>query len=326
MEKAGPKLVRLGARSWVALMHVRVGVWAPEAPGGKVFLVDVGIDDDAAKKLARLLDENGFRPAALLLTHHHADHTGGAAWFKKNYQCHLFASEQERAFIESPVLEPFYLFGAYPPPALRNRFLEARPCEVDAPVAVTATGEPGALVELGAEEGLFDALRFMSLPGHSPGQLGLLTPDGVLFAGDAFFGADVLAKYTIPYHADVTRALASIDFLIQALSTNGARPPFTYLVPAHGDPLVAAEALPVLEENRSRLLELEDVLLRALQDGQKTREALLGELVATFPTELNSSQYHLLYSGVGALLADLLAKRRVRMRFTDRELLWERVD
>lgn len=330
-------LTRLGAATYVAALHVRVGVWAPAGAGGRALLVDVGIDDDAAKKLARLLGENGLRPAALVLTHHHADHAGGAAWLKKAFQCRVFATPIERALIENPVLEPFYLYGAYPPPSMRNRFLQARACEVDWAPPVTA--EPGALADLfkeGDEAGdksgnesrdepgaLFDGLRLISLPGHSPGQAGLLTPDGVLFSGDAFFGGDVMAKYAIPYHADVMRALQTIDFLQGRAGAGESETALSCLVPAHGEPLSPAEAVPVLEANRARLLELEDIALRALGAGPKTREELLGALVEVFPTELNSSQYHLLYSGLGALLADLLEKRRVKMRFTDRALLWE---
>ena len=42
----------------------------------RVLIVDAGLDKGRAGKLVRLLTAEGLRPYGVLLTHHHADHTG----------------------------------------------------------------------------------------------------------------------------------------------------------------------------------------------------------------------------------------------------------
>jgi glyoxylase-like metal-dependent hydrolase (beta-lactamase superfamily II) len=99
-------------------------------------LVDSGIDENFARKLCRLLE----KPAKFLInTHSHADHCGGNAFLKDKFSVHILAPEIERQIIESPILEPFYLFGAAPPKELQTKFLMAKPCRVD------ETLEPGTL-------------------------------------------------------------------------------------------------------------------------------------------------------------------------------------
>jgi len=128
-------------------------------------LVDSGIDENFARKLCRLLE----KPAKFLInTHSHADHCGGNAFLKDKFSVHVLAPEIERQIIESPILEPFYLFGAAPPKELQTKFLMAKPCRVD------ETLEPGTLT-------LQDVtLSIVPLAGHSPNQVGVAV-DKILF-------------------------------------------------------------------------------------------------------------------------------------------------
>lgn len=139
-------------------------------------LVDSGIDENFARKLCRLLE----KPAKFLInTHSHADHCGGNAFLKDKFSVHVLAPEIERQIIESPILEPFYLFGAAPPKELQTKFLMAKPCRVD------ETLEPGTLT-------LRDVtLSIVPLAGHSPNQVGVAV-DKILFCADALFGKELL--------------------------------------------------------------------------------------------------------------------------------------
>ncbi|MCR4441259.1 MAG: MBL fold metallo-hydrolase [Peptococcaceae bacterium] len=165
----------------------------------KALLVDSGLDEAAAKKALRILKDNGLNLTGLILTHAHADHTGGAAYLRKTTQIPVIASPREKPLIEWPDLEPFYLFGgAKPLKSMENKFLQASPCPVD------------ICLQEGKQELFSFSLEVIPLPGHTPGQVGIIH-EGTFFLADAVFSPEILAKHGLPYHADIGSALQTIE-------------------------------------------------------------------------------------------------------------------
>jgi hydroxyacylglutathione hydrolase len=66
-------------------------IWTLSDDGGQAIVVDPG---DAAPVLAAA--DQGLRPVALLLTHHHADHVGGAGAILDRFDIPCFAPHDER--------------------------------------------------------------------------------------------------------------------------------------------------------------------------------------------------------------------------------------
>lgn len=66
-------------------------IWMLTTADGHALVVDPG---DAAPVLAAVAD--GLRPAAILLTHHHADHIGGVAELQAHFDIPCFAPVDER--------------------------------------------------------------------------------------------------------------------------------------------------------------------------------------------------------------------------------------
>jgi hydroxyacylglutathione hydrolase len=66
-------------------------VWALAAPDGRAVVVDPG-------QAAPVIDAatRGLRPVAVLLTHHHADHVGGAAELRARWNIPCYAPSDER--------------------------------------------------------------------------------------------------------------------------------------------------------------------------------------------------------------------------------------
>jgi hydroxyacylglutathione hydrolase len=135
-----------------------------ETPEGTL-LVDSGMPQENQKLLRHL---GSRKPTALLLTHHHLDHVGGAHMLWERYRMPIYAHPLDIPYISGERRRP-----PFPPIPWLGDFIanSAKPLPLEALTPV----EEGALV-LG--------WRVVHLPGHTPGQIGLLR-DGVLLAADA---------------------------------------------------------------------------------------------------------------------------------------------
>jgi glyoxylase-like metal-dependent hydrolase (beta-lactamase superfamily II) len=179
--------------------------------------------------LAAALDEAGVRPSLIFLTHHHADHVGGAAALASLLGVPI-AAHRETARRLAGRLEISRLVD------------ENEPLDTDA-----------------------GPLRPLFTPGHAPGHLALAdTRSGAILAGDlvASVGTILIAPAD---DGDMRLYLDSLRRL------SDERP--TALLPAHGPPIVDAEArLAFYVRHR---LEREARVRTALDETEQTLEALL---------------------------------------------------
>jgi glyoxylase-like metal-dependent hydrolase (beta-lactamase superfamily II) len=159
-------------------------------------------------------------PRTLLLTHGHADHSGGAAFIARRYGAEIFAGAQTAEWLEAAdeaavSLPAARLAGTYP----RNFRLAG--CHVDR--CLTA----------GEELNIGDAsIQAVATPGHSLDHMSyLVRAHGrtALIAGDAIFaGGTVILQDTwdcsVPQTCATIRRLAELDFDL--------------LLPGHGSPVL----------------------------------------------------------------------------------------
>lgn len=194
--------------------HVRVhalyaNVYLLSSPAGRL-LVDAGAWPYAAR-FGRIL--GNFRPDAVLLTHAHVDHSGGA-WRAARRGIPLLAHPLEHPQLTGEVHDLPYPAGR---PEIGRLVSRAHPkVAADALHAV----HPGERV-LGWE--------VVALPGHTHGQIGVMR-DGVLLAADAVIGAaDGAHLPRAAYNADHAQALDTLKRVADLdLRT---------ILPGHGGPL-----------------------------------------------------------------------------------------
>ncbi|MDB4950634.1 MAG: beta-lactamase protein [Gemmatimonadetes bacterium] len=223
--------------------------------------IDTGLDRGAGNKILRHAQELGLPLAAIVNTHAHADHHGGNAQLVRRTGVPVHAPAVEAAVIREPGFEPVYLFcGAEPVAALRNRFLQAEPSPVD---HVFRAGER---ITIGGRE-----MEAVDLGGHSLAQVGIRVGE-VLFAADAFFGQEPLAKHGIPFLVDAGRMR---DSLLR-LASDGAE----WMVPGHGDALREPE--PTLRANLAVLDRATAWIGERLRHGPAATEDLLAEITPVF--------------------------------------------
>lgn len=289
------------------LKHVAGGSYYIEGPAkiglvelgnGEVCLIDSGNDKDAGRKVRQILDANGWHLAAIYHTHSNADHIGGNAYLQKQTGCKIYAPGIECAFTRTPILEPSFLYGGYPPKDLRHKFLLAQPSEAE---ALTQDTLPAGFAAI-------------PLPGHFFDMVGYRTPDDVVFLADCLSSRETLEKYRISFLYDVVAYLKTLE----QVKTMEAR----LFVPAHA--AATEDIAPLAQRNIDQVAEIADRLVELAREPQ-TFEALLQQLFTEYGLGMNFEQYVLVGSTVRSYLAWLLDQGRLEAVFEDNCLLWRRV-
>ncbi|HWI61016.1 MAG TPA: MBL fold metallo-hydrolase [Symbiobacteriaceae bacterium] len=276
----------------------------------RLILVDSGLDASNARKALRpFLEQDGYRLAAIINTHSHADHIGGNAELVKRTGCQVYAPAKERPWILWPELEPLGLYGAWPPPAMQVKFLQAPPT----PKVLELPPAPCHFSVAGVE------LELIPTPGHSLEQVAVAV-DGVLIAADALFQPDVIEKHPVIFLVNVADYLASLERL--------SGRPERFVLPGHGE-LIDREAgegdpLPaMIEQNAAGMRGMQERILAALTE-PRTHEELLYAVLAAYGKSVESeAQYFLDRAAISAHISYLTQQKRLQVAYKDgRRVLW----
>lgn len=288
-------LTHLAGDTWLVPSPANVGIVVTD---GRATLIDSGNDEDAGRRLLKLIEAQGWELELIVNTHSNADHVGGNAFLQKRTGCRIAATAIEAAFVEQPWLEPTVLYGGYPMRALRNKFLQAKPSRV---------------TDVIAEEGPVPGSRLstIALPGHFLGMVGVRTPDDVLFAADSLFSEKIIAKYPLFFLYDVEAHLATLDRL-------DATPAALY-VPSHAEP--AGDIGGLVAANRARVLETVELVADACSSGAAF-EDVLAAVCDRCAISLDANQYVLVGSTVRSVLSYLVGRGRLAMEFGEGRLAW----
>lgn len=300
------QLTQINEHIWVIQGGGNIGVIAYE---GRCLIIDSGMDKDAGRDILKQIQKLGFTPTALLVTHAHADHFGGAQYLVRQTGLKVYATRVEASVMAGPILEPLYLFsGAQPPRELQHKFLLAKPCLAD----VILTGNETNIEHF--------PVRVIALPGHSSEQVGVAV-DNTLFVGDAFLVPDILDKHRIPFYSDVKMGLETLTTLKEQT------PAFTYIVAGHGEIYDSADqANRAISYTISRLEGILDNVLEALADGTPhTGAELLSSVARAQGATITALPQYVLYqTTLQSALSTLYTRGEIHPLFQENSLLWAR--
>ncbi len=170
------ELIQVSNNSYYVNCPAKIGIYRCEDNG--VYLIDSGNDKEAGRKVRQILDKNGWTLRAILVTHSNADHIGGCKYLQAQTGCAIYAPGIECDFTRHTLLEPSFLYGGYPPKALRHKFLMAQSADARELTAQT----------------LPEGFELIPLPGHFFDMVGFRTPDNVVFLADCLSSLDSLIQ------------------------------------------------------------------------------------------------------------------------------------
>lgn len=291
------KLKKLIGETYYIEAPVNIGVVVNK---GRVTLIDSGNGKDSAKKILKIIKENGWEIDNILNTHSHADHIGGNSFLQSKIGANILAPNSENAMIENPTMEPAFLWGAKPFQALRNKFLEANPSKVK------QSFDEGFIPETN--------IKAISLNGHCMNMQGYITKDGVFFIADAVISEKLIKKYGTFYLYDVAEYKKSLDKILEIDAH--------VYVPSHGNPMNKKELEVAINANKNGINEISDHILKSLYK-PKIFEDILADICNEYNLQLNVNQYVLQGASVKAYISYLCDKGKISSYFTNGYMFWE---
>ena len=287
------ELVQVAENTYYISNPTKIGVY--RLNDTDVCLVDSGMSKDVGKRILKVVNANGWRIRCIINTHSHADHIGGNAYLQEQTGCDIFSKGLEAVYTANPFLEPTTLFGAFPCSDLRHKFLMAQPSVVK---DISDSDYP-------------EQLKIVDLPGHAFDMIGVLTPDGVLFAGDTVISQATIDKYKVFYLFDVKTHIQTLE----ALKQFDAK----VFVPSHTEPV--EDITELVDFNLKSLLEIKDIILEKLQVPTAFDE-LIKYLFDKFELKLTFEQYALIGSTVKSYLSWLKDEGIVNVSFDNNIMRW----
>lgn len=184
------------------------------------------IDSGPAESRKMLIDgiiAAGQDPKALrmlILTHGHSDHAGNAAWFQREYGISVAIHKKEAPYVEAASTE-------IPPGTSLLTQIVGRIFALLTSKSSWEGFKPNHLLDSVESLHAFGLeAKLMEFPGHTPGSIGLLLPDGELIAGD------LVTNYRRAGLGMFACDVARMKQDIRSLETLGVR----RIHPGHGSP------------------------------------------------------------------------------------------
>ena len=280
--------------------YFAVGVYRCNDNG--VVLIDSGVDKNLAKLIDKALRQEKLTVHAIINTHCHGEHCGGNAYFQQQYpELQVYATVAEQRSIECPDHGPTCFCGNAAP------FIELKKTKQVAPQQPSIVTDPikdytDQTISIAGSD-----FRIVTLPGHTPGMIGVITPDQVLYTGDAVFGDDTFVKHSILFYTDVTNTLASFEKLkgmniVQAVLYHGG----------YSDNLQA-----IASAHQGRIMETMQIVEGFLQQEPLSIEQLTQKVMQKFSLPENVVSFTLTKTAITAYISYLQSNKQLELIVKD---------
>ena len=187
-------------------------------------MIDPGLSGIRPKNIMKMLKKNGINLKFIINTHEHDDHYASCNQFKlENNNIRILSSKYAKIYIDNPELFSKYILGGRP----NKFFYKSLKSELIYDLRVDETIDEGKLI---LNKDVFEVIEFK---GHTPGSIGIMTKDNILFIGDLLVSKKMLNKYDFLFIFDIEEYLKSLKKLRNI--------DFEYIVLGHGKNVISKE-------------------------------------------------------------------------------------
>lgn len=272
----------------------KVGVYVYD--GNSAFLIDAGNSETEGRKIYSILTSNGWQLKGIVNTPSHADHIGGNRFLQETTGCVIINNEIEDTFAKYPIMEPAFMYGAYPLKRLQKKFLMAEGCRTTTDMSLLPKG-----------------LSTFPLPGHWFNMMGVKTDDDVYFVADSLFPEEVLKTIHIGTIYDCEEFYNTLDYL------DSLQAPGRFFVPTHAKE--GRDISRITELNRKELDSIIEFILkickRPLALNMITKKA-----IDHYEIQLNYIQYTLICGTIKSIISYLVAQKKLEIHFQQNFVLY----
>lgn len=282
---------KVKGQTYVLAIGTNIGVYVT----GKstCILIDAGSGQSAGDHVWTALTAEGLKPEGVILTHAHVDNCAAAAQLRKE-GAQVYASTTDSQHLGSPNRAMGPIIGG----------------KTQAPK--TPTGGLTVTIPVGIDRKLMPnttfstsngkSMQLMDLAGHTKGQLGVVTPDGICFMADAVTSKEQLAREPVFEVADPAAFRRSLDALLRCR--------YTEFVPTHG-PVYDFAIADEIRLNRMQLALVEEAVMTHLRYPY-TLDDLAALMLATFGMEASVAHLGAVTQTVGAIVNDLKKTNKIK--------------
>lgn len=301
--------IRLSKSVYCLLDHTNIGIIEDV---DYLILVDSGLNSENASEIDKLIQTNfNKKIGAIINTHSNADHAGGNKYFSEKYNCKIYATSKEAAFLENPYLESAIIWGAHPFDKIRTSYFE---CEKS--IATDLVNENS---QIKLNNGTI--IKFISLPGHFIDMIGIFISDidekNTIFLGDSIFGAQMITKYNISYMINVSEFKNTLDKIIKINSD--------FYIPSHGTIITSKEELiRVAKMNKNEIDKIQNYLLFICSTPMQFDD-ILANVFNEYHIRTTASQIVLIGSTIKNHLTDLYCNKKLEMICNDGRMFWKKI-
>ena len=107
------------------------------------------------------------------------------------------------------------------------------------------------------------------MSGHTPGSIGIITPDNILYSGDALFGLATLSKHPVLFYTDIQQTLITLKKLAMLL--------VNACVLYHGG--MIEDVAGIVSQHEQKILETKDVVFNMIQNNLISLDSLTQQVM-----------------------------------------------
>lgn len=268
-------------------------------------IIDPGLSGARPNKIIKILNERNIELKYIINTHEHNDHFGACSQFKEYYKdVEILSSEEAKLYIEKLELFSKYIMGGKSNIFMDEKLKNRSPKEICIDTVITE-----GILNINNKK--FEVFNFK---GHTPGSIGVLTDDKVLFVGDLLVGEEMLSKYDFLFLFDIEEQIKSLE-RIENID-------FEYMVIAHSKKFISKdESYKIIDKHKTAIDKYINQV-RIYLNNPITIENILKHIIVNNNLSHSYKEYHFFKSSLISLISYLIDLGEVNYILKDGELLY----